>query len=501
MSGYTQLVERLKEISDIGHISSLLGWDQQTYMPPGGHHDRSRQISLLSGLAHEKQIDPRLGELLDECARDDGLDDAGKALVREAAHDRNLAVKVPTDLVRTISRTAAEAHAVWAKARAENSFATFAPLLQKLVDLKRQEAEHLGYPADGVPYDALLDQFEPGATVKKLTPVIEATRDIVVPAVRALTSASVTPDISLLQRGYAAAGQEAFGRIAMEAMGYDTDRGRLDVSVHPFTTSFGSGDVRITTRYEEDWLPGSVFGTIHEAGHALYEQGLPPEHYGTPLGEARSLGIHESQSRFWENYIGRSLPFWQRFYPDMQRIFPEILGSVPLEEFHLAVNAVRPSLIRVEADEVTYNLHIVVRYEIEQALFDGSVAVADLPGLWNDKMEAYLGIRPDTDAEGILQDIHWSFGGFGYFPTYLLGNLYAAQWMHTLRGAMPDLDAKIAAGDLLPIREWLRNNIHIHGRRYTTDELAVRVSGETLNPRYFDTYLRERFGALYQVSW
>jgi len=501
MPHYTKLVDRLKEISDISHISSLLGWDQQTYMPSGGHADRSRQIAMLSALGHEKLIDPHLGKLLDTCAEDESLDEPQQALVREARHDRDLAVKVPTDLVRTISQTAAEAHAVWATARQNNDFASFAPHLQKLVSLKLQEAEHLGYPADGVPYDALLDQFEPGATVKSLTPIIEQTRDIVVPAVKAITGAAVRPDIGILQRGYHAKGQEAFGRVVMKDMGYDTQRGRLDVSVHPFTTSFGSGDVRITTRYEEDWLPGSVFGTIHEAGHALYEQGLPPEHYGTPLGEARSLGIHESQSRFWENYIGRGLPFWQKYYPELQKNFPEVLGDVSLKDFHLAVNGVRPSFIRVEADEVTYNLHIVVRYEIEQAMFSGDVAIEDLPALWNDKMEAYLGVRPGNDVEGILQDIHWSFGGFGYFPTYLLGNLYAAQWMHTLRGVMPDLDEKVAAGNLLPIRERLREQIHVHGRRYSTDDLARRVSGETLNPAYFDTYLRERFGTLYNVSW
>ena len=498
---YRELKERLLEISDLKHAEALLEWDQQTFMPPNGNEARARQTARLSAIAHEKVCEPKLGELLDRCGEDESLADNQKAMVKEAKRDRDRAVKVPTDLVREITETAAKAHMVWAKARETNDFKLFAPYLLKLVDLRTREAEAVGFAEGGVAYDALLDQYEAGATTKMLDPILEKTREIVVPAVSAIAAAEKKPDAGILKRSFAVEGQKAFSLQVLEQMSYDFDSGRLDEAVHPFSTSFDIDDVRITTRYDKDWLPGAIFGTIHEAGHALYEMGLPKEHTGTPLAEARSLGYHESQSRFWENQIGRSLPFWKFFLPKLKSAFPGVIDDVSLEDFHFAVNNVQPSFIRVEADEVTYNLHIIVRYEMEKAIFEKSVKVEELPGLWNDKMEAYLGVRPTKDAEGVLQDIHWSFGGFGYFPTYLLGNLYAAQWMAALQRDFSELDSMIARGDLLPIRTWLKEKIHKHGRRYTADELARRVSGETLNPEHFDHYLRERFGKLYGVEW
>lgn len=498
---YESMVALLRDVHDLRRAAAVLDWDQQIYMPVKGNDARSRQSALLAELAHQKFCDPRLGEAVEASLADAALSPARRACVLEVKRDRDKAVKVPADLVREIQETAGRAHMAWVNARKENRFAGFAPFLARLIELRTREADALGVPEGGVPYDALLDQFEPGATVKTLNPVIERARDECVAAVKAIRGSARKPKLEILKRRYPKEGQEKFSRQILTAMHYDTQGGRLDESVHPFTTSFDIDDVRITTRYEERWLPGALFGTIHEAGHALYEQGLDRAHWGTPLADALSVGFHESQSRFWENQIGRSLAFWAHFYPSLKRLFPAALKGVSLKDFHFAVNAVHPSLIRVEADEVTYNLHIVIRYEIEQAIFAGKAKVADLPALWNEKMRAYLGIVPPTDALGVLQDIHWSMGAFGYFPTYLLGNLYAAQWMNVLRKAMPDLEARVGAGDLLPVKTWLNEQIHRHGRRYPTDRLSKRVSGEPLNPAHFAAYLREKFGALYDVTW
>lgn len=499
---YKELVQRLRDIYDLRSAQAVLEWDMETYMPPKGGDARSRQMGLLAALAHEKLADPRLGELLEGCKEHEaGFAEEQRAVVREVKRDREKAVKVPSELVREITDTAGKSLSVWKEARERKSFKIFVPLLTKLIDLKKREAEALGYAAGGVPYDALLDRYEPGASVAKLNPIIGQTRDITVAAVRAIGASKKKPKIALLERVYLEDAQEKLGRFVIEKMGYDLQSGRLDVAVHPFSTSFDPNDVRITTRYEQRWLPAALFGCVHEAGHALYEQGLPIEHGGTPLCESLSLGIHESQSRLWENQIGRSKAFWRFLYPKAKRLFPKALGKVSLDDFYFAVNGVRPSMIRVEADEVTYNLHVVVRYEIEQAIFSGEAAIDDLPGLWNRKMKDYLGIAPKNDAEGILQDIHWAMGSFGYFPTYLLGNLYAAQWMSAMRRGVRDLDGRVAKGDLLAIKKWLNENIHCHGRRYSTSELARRVSGEDLNPKFFEQYLKEKFGPLYEVSW
>jgi len=498
---YPELIRRLHEIHDLRSAAALLEWDEQVCMPPKGNGARAKQTALLATLAHERQADPGLGECLDGCSRDPKLSASQKALVREARRDYDKAVKIPGDLVHEISETSVKAHAVWVEARKKSSFRLFAPLLSRLVSLKKEEAEALGYPEGGVPYDALLDQFEPGATVRELDPVFKRTRDITIAAIRSIAESRRKPDVRILRRRYSPERQEKLGRLILDYMHYDLTAGRLDRSVHPFTTGIDVQDVRITTRYEERWLPGGLFGTIHEAGHALYEQALPLAHSGTPLAEALSMGFHESQSRLWENQIGRSFAFWKFLFPRLRRLFTDTMAGVGLDDFYLAINAVRPSLIRVEADEVTYNLHIIVRYELEQALFARAIPVKDLPALWNSKMKEYLGVVPRNDAEGVLQDIHWSSAGFGYFPTYLLGNLYAAQWMATLRRDFPDLDRRLARGDLQTVKKWLNDKIHRHGRRYPASELCRRVSGETLNPEYFGKYLRAKYGPLYGVSW
>lgn len=490
---YPELIRRLHEIHTLRGISAVVGWDEQVSMPPKGNEARAKHSALLATLEHDRQTDPALGECLKACANDGKLSPVQQALVREARRDYDKATKIPGELVREISELSVKAHAVWVEARKKNDFPSFAPLLSRLVSLRKQEAAALGYPKGGVPYDALLDQFEPGATVREIDPIFTRTREITIAALRGIGKSGRKPDVSILKRRFPIEAQEKFSRLLLDVLHYDQQAGRLERSVHPFTTGIGIQDVRITTRYEERWLPGGLFGTIHETGHALYEQALPLAYAGTPLAEALSMGFHESQSRFWENQVGRSLPFWKFLFPRLKRFFPEALARVGLDDFYAAINAVRPSVIRVEADEVTYNLHIIVRYELEKALFANDLSVKDLPAAWNSKMKDYLGVVPRNDAEGVLQDIHWSSGSFGYFPTYLLGNLYAAQWMATLRKDFPDLDKRLARGDFLTVKKWLNEKIHRHGRRYPAAELCRRVSGETLNPEHFAKYLKTKF--------
>jgi carboxypeptidase Taq len=491
---YPELIRRLREIHTLRGISAVVGWDEQVYMPPKGGEARAKHSALLATLEHDRQADPALGEYLRACRNDPKLSPAQKALVREARRDYDKATKIPFELVRAISETSVKAHAVWVEARKTNSFRSFAPLLSRLVRLRKDEAKALGVPKGGVPYDALLNQYEPGATVRELDPLFARTREMTLAVLRRIAASRRKPDVSILKRRYPIEGQEKLSALLLKFMHYDLKAGRLDRSVHPFTTGIDIQDVRITTRYEERWLPGGLFGTIHETGHALYDQALPLAYAGTPLAEYLSMGLHESQSRLWENQIGRSRAFWTFLFPKLRGLFRDTLKDVGLDDFYAAINAVRPSLIRVEADEVTYNLHIIVRYELEKALFSGDLSVKDLPAVWNSKMKEYLGIVPRTDAEGVLQDVHWSSGSFGYFPTYLLGNLYAAQWMATLRRDFPDLDKRLARGDFLTVKKWLNEKIHRHGRRYSASELCRRVSGETLNPEHFGNYLKDKYG-------
>jgi len=496
----TELVSALRDIYDLRSARAVLEWDQSTYMPPKGNDARARQIALLSELAHQKLCAEKLGELLLYCSSGVDISDDDQALVREARRDRDRAVKVPSSLVREISETCGQAHAIWIEARKKNNFKLYAPVLKKVVELKKQEAHAIGF-GQGVPYDALLDGFEPGATVKMLDPIIAETREITTRVVEATSNSRRKPKIRILRRKYPLKQQEQFGFAVLLKMGYDLDAGRLDSAVHPFSTSFDVEDSRITTRYDERYFNDAIFSTIHEGGHALYEQGFQKKYSGTPLAEAISMGIHESQSRLWENQVGRSLQLWKYFFPKARKLFPQALSGVKLEDFYFAINAVQPSLIRVDADEVTYNLHIIIRYELEQALFSGEIQVQDLPKLWNDKMKAYLGIRPRKDSEGVLQDIHWSFGGFGYFPSYLLGNLYAAQWSAFMKKDLKKFDQLLTQGNLVPIKKWLNENIHQHGRRYNAQQLIMKITGEALNPEYFGNYLRDKFQPLYDVKW
>ena len=497
---FTQLLQMLRDIYDLRFARAVLEWDQSTYMPPKGNDARSRQIALLSELAHQKLCDPKIGELILACSEISDLSEEDRALLREIRRDHDRAIKVPATLVRELSETCGQAQAVWIESRKKSSFKLYAPILKKVIELKYQEAQALGY-GKGVPYDALLDGFEPGATVKMLNPIIAETRKITTQAVQAIAGSRRKPKIQILKRKYAISAQEQLNHLVLNQMGFDFGAGRLDRAVHPFSTSFDMDDSRITTRYQEKGFNDSLFSTIHEGGHALYEQGLLKKHSGTPLAEAISMGIHESQSRFWENQIGRNRQFWKFLFPKTRKLFPQALNGVSLDDFYFAINAVQPSFIRVDADEVTYNLHVILRYELEQALFSGDLQVGDLPVLWNEKMKTYLGIKPQKDSEGVLQDIHWSFGGFGYFPSYLLGNLYSVQWVSFMKKELKTFDHCLLKGNLLPIKKWLNQNIHQHGRRFPAHELVHRVTGEELNPKYFDNYLREKFQPLYDVNW
>ena len=423
-----QLHKLLGTVSDLRNSAAVLGWDQQTYMPPGGAGARAMQLATLSRLAHEQFVSEELQEALEK-AKGEVVDldpDGDNArLVKVTERELKKRVKVPSAWVEEETRVTALAHQDWERARAEASFSLFAPHLEKILALKRQYADFFA-PYDHV-YDPLLDDFEPGMKTADVGPVLEKLRERQVPLIQAIVDSAVTVDDAPVRQAFDEQKQWDFGVDVIKAFGYDFSRGRQDRSVHPFTTNFSTGDVRITTRFDPHCLNPALFGTLHEAGHAMYEQGIDPAFERTTLGGGASLGMHESQSRMWENLVGRSLPFWKAFYPKLQTFFPDRLSQVGLDDFYAAINKVERSFIRVDADEATYNLHIMLRFELELKLLGGELAIKDLPQAWNEKFEAYFGVKPPDDAKGVLQDVHWSFGGFGYFTTYTLGNLIAAQ--------------------------------------------------------------------------
>jgi carboxypeptidase Taq len=498
---YDQLVRHSREAAILTTVESLLSWDERTMMPDAAGEYRAEQMTLLAGMVHERRTDRRVGdwltELLDSPLAADPHSPAG-ATIRELKRQYDKRVKLPQALVEELTRTSVLGQQAWVSARANNDFKSFQPLLDKTFRLKREQAQALGY-ADR-PYDALLDDFEPGALTSEVAKVLAALRERLVPLAADIAASRRQANIDLLTRRYPREAQEQFGQAAAAQIGFEFARGRLDVTHHPFCTGLGPHDCRITTRYDERHFPGAFFGILHEAGHGIYDQGLPAEHFGLPPGDAVSLGIHESQSRMWENLVGRSRAFWEFFYPQAQAAFPAALAGVPLDDFYFAVNDVRPSLIRVEADEATYNLHILIRFELEQALLDDQLPIAELPGAWNDKYRHYLGISPPNDAEGVLQDIHWSAGLVGYFPTYSLGNLYAAQFFAKADHDLGGLRRQFARGEFQPLREWLREQIHQHGSCYTAPELVERVTGMSLSHEPLMEHLYGKFGPLYGLK-
>jgi carboxypeptidase Taq len=479
-------------------VSELLGWDERTKLPPAAGEYRAEQMALLAGLVHQKRTDPRFGEWLALLAgsplANDSHSDQG-ATIRQLKRRYDKDVRLPQSLVEALVRATVLGQQAWVEARKNNDFAGFQQPLDNILRLTREKADALGYPE--CRYDALLDDYEPHALTSQVARVLAGLRSELVPLARAIVHSTRSPDRSILKRKFPVSVQEAFGRQAAEAIGFEFSRGRIDETKHPFCTTLGPHDCRLTTRYDEHFFPSSFFGTLHEAGHGIYEQGLRPEWFGLPPGEAVSLGIHESQSRMWENLVGRSRGFWQFFYPRTVEAFPEALADVPLDAFYFAINDVRPSLIRVEADEVTYNLHILARFELEQALVNDDLPTADLPGAWREKYRSYLEIEPPNDADGVLQDIHWSAGLIGYFATYSLGNLYAAQFFDRAEAELGDLAAAFARGEFRPLREWLRRNIHSQGQCYTAAELVQRVTGKPLSHEPLVRRLREKFDPLY----
>jgi carboxypeptidase Taq len=497
---YRQYIQRVKDINTSSSIEALLDWDQEVVMPPRGAETRAAQSAFIAGVSHERLIDPAFGRLLEQVEREADPDPVVATNVREIRRIYDRKIKLPTPLVQEIARSVALAKEAWVQARKDSDFPHFAPHLQKLLDLKREVAERIGY--SGEPYDALMDEYEPGARAADVQRVFDEVRRELVPLVRDIKSAANQPDTTLLERPCPVDGQATFGRRVADAMGFDFEAGRIDISTHPFCQSFSPQDVRFTTRYSETYMPMSLFGVMHEAGHAMYEQGLPFEHAFTPAGMYVSLGVHESQSRLWENFVGRSRPFWAYWFAPLQAQFPS-LADATVDDWYFAVNAVRPSLIRVEADEVTYGLHIMLRFDLERRLMTDRLRVKDVPEAWNEGMQQLLGITPPNDAEGCLQDIHWSMGIFGYFPTYALGNLYAAQFyqqaMADLGATGDGLDMQLARGDMAPLREWLRDRIHRHGQRYRGNELVQVVTGRPLSPGPFVEYLRRKYKPLYGI--
>jgi carboxypeptidase Taq len=494
---YQEVCRYTRRTAVLASIDAVLGWDERTQLPPAGGEHRAEQSTLLAGLIHQRWVDPKFGEQLGELstAAAEEIDPDAAVVVRRLNRLREKRVKLPQTLVEELARTAILGQQAWQEAREKDDFPSFKPLLERTIELKREQAECLGYR--DCPYDALLDEFEPEERTANIAQVLSMLREELVPLVARLQHARRRPDTSILHRTFPVDVQDRFARMAAAAIGFDFSRGRLDVTAHPFCTTLGPHDCRITTRYNEHFFNPAFFGVLHEAGHGIYEQGLPSEHYGLPTGEAISLGIHESQSRLWENLVARSPAFWTHFFPLAWREFPVALGDVKPEDFVFAINDIRPSLVRIEADEVTYNLHILIRFELERALLDGELEAADLPGAWNRKYEQYLGITPPDNRDGVLQDVHWSAGLVGYFPTYSLGNLYAAQFFAQAEADLGGLAAMFAEGDFRPLRDWLRENIHRHGQRYTAAELVQRVTGRPLSAGPLIEHLQDKVQSLY----
>lgn len=499
---YQDLLTRLRGAAVLGSCASVLGWDEQTYLPPAGADHRAEQLATLAGLTHERATSPRIGELLAELEQSGSLGEPMSPMavnVREARQTYDRTTKLPRALVEELSRTTTLSQTAWVTARKKSDFAEFQPWLEKMVGLKREQAEAIGY-SGGVPYDALLDEFEPGASSREIAATFAPLRDELVKLVDAIHGSSRRPNVGLLTRRFPLEAQRQFAEAAAKQIGFDFDAGRLDIAAHPFCSGMGPGDCRLTTRYNEQHFPGAFFGVLHEAGHGMYEQGLDRAAFGSPMGETVSLGIHESQSRLWENFVGRSRAFWQHFFAPAQQAFPDALTGVGLDDWYAAMNDVRPSFIRVEADEVTYNLHIMLRFELEQPLISGDLKPADVPAAWNEKFTQSFGLTPPDAARGCLQDIHWSAGLIGYFPTYSLGNMYAAQFYDAAQRDLGDLPAQFARGEFRPLLDWLRKNIHSRGKQLRAGELVQRVTGAPLSHQALIAHLHRKFDPLFGLS-
>lgn len=488
-----------EKITHFQSISGLADWDQKVMAPKKGRAQFAKAIGTLRTEAFKLSVSDEMGRLLEALHPESAeLDEMTAAQVRERKEEYDRSRRIPAEDFKEFAILTAQANDAWEHAREHNDFGHFAPYLEKIVAFRRKFAAIYGYEEH--PYDAVLDEYEPGLTVAQLDPIFSKLRDTSVALLERIKKSPNQTPSEIFNQNYPVEKQKEFNRYILPIIGFDMEAGRLDETVHPFAQSITIGDVRLTTRYLEGNVRSALFGTIHEAGHGIYEQNIDLKYDGTVLAGGTSFGIHESQSRFLENMVGRSKAFWSYFYPRLVEYFPEQLGDVSEEDFYRAVNTVEPSFIRVEADELTYNLHNMVRYEIEKALMAGELEVHELPSVWNSKMEEYLGITPETDREGVLQDVHWSFGGIGYFPSYSLGNLYAAQILNTIRKEVPDYKAAIAEGNFEPVMGWLKDKIHQYGSLYRPNELIVKVTGEELNADYLAQYLEAKYSEIYKLS-
>lgn len=496
-NGFLELVKRIKYYND---ALAVLYWDLRTGAPRKGVPKRAEVIGMLSAEAFKLSVSAEMEEYLayfDEPENKVSLDHILKAIVNECRKEFDKYKKIPADKYKEYVILTSEAESVWEEAKNSNDFELFRPYLERIVDFNLEFIELWGYKDNK--YNTLLNFYEPGMTVDKLDLIFDQLRSRIVPLVVKIKESPNQPEDGQLKQYFDIAKQEEFSLYILKQMGYDLEAGRLDESEHPFTMGITPGDVRITTHYYSNDFISALMSSLHEGGHALYEQNISEELIGTPLCTGTSMGIHESQSRFWENIIGRSKNFWVRYYKELQNTFPEQLQHVSLDNFYRAINKVEPSLIRVEADEVTYNLHIMIRYEIEKALMNKEIKVSDLPRIWNEKMEEYLGITPPNNAKGVLQDVHWAGGSFGYFPTYALGNIYSAQLYNTARKEIKEFDTIVEKGELIKIKEWLSEKIHKHGKLLEPAEILKEVTGEEINPMYLTDYLENKYKEVYKL--
>ena len=489
-NNYNKYKEALQKIADIKYASAVLQWDQETYLPKQGNDARGRQIATLNELAHEQFTNSKLGDLMTELLNTNKLNIYERKNVTLSLEDYNKSKKLPSSFVRKMSETVNKSFHAWVQARRENSFIIFEKPLQQIIELKKQEADLLGYETH--PYNALMNDYDKGLT----TTIVDKLFSELLPQLSAILKKIIAcpqVDDSMLHQHFDKNLQWETGIEILKRMHFNFDAGRQDISEHPFTTNFSAQDVRVTTRVDENDFGNMLWSCIHEGGHALYEQGLPNDEYGLPLGEYCSLSIHESQSRLWENCIGRSLPFWKHNYELLQQKFPLQFMHKTVEQFYAAINKVQPSLIRTEADEVTYHFHVIIRYEIEKLLMEGAIIAKDIPAYWNEHYKKYLGITVPDDARGCLQDVHWSHGSFGYFPTYSIGSLYAAQFYKSILNSVPNIENDIAAGNSLEVIKWLQNNIYNKGRYFSSEALCESVTGENLDIKYFINYISNKY--------
>lgn len=510
MTAYEQFEGHIAELNDILNSISVLKWDARTNMPPGGAQTRGNQLATLSRIANDHFVSDKTAKLLDAVEAEIAGEDKDSYRVRAVQQTRQyyeLVKRIPVEVTTKKATLAPISEQVWAESKANNDFASFMPYLQQMLDLSKEQADAIGY--EGHPFDALVFEYEPSATAASLKVLFDDLKAGLLPLLKKIVANDKPLEQDLWRHEYPLDKQKAFGLEMAQKIGYDVQRGRLDIAPHPFEISFTRNDVRITTRYNLNYLPMALFGTLHETGHALYEQGVDPSLTRTalttdflgqyPVG-GTSYGAHESQSRLWENQIGRSREFWDVHFDRLRSIFPEQLADATPDLMYRSVNRVRPSLIRVEADEVTYNLHIMLRTEIEMGLLDGGLKVADLPEVWNAKMEEYLGVTPPNNSKGVLQDVHWSGGGFGSFPGYTVGNVMSSQFLKAAYEQVDGLDTSIKQGDYAPLLKWLQDNVYRHGRAYSANELLLRSTGAELHVKPYLAYLEAKFSELYGLS-